>query len=91
MILTGKVSNDRGAEKSNWTWEEQHLVSFLKAAELDHSVAETPPKNVHSFMRGVGGVFHDGQLFSWHPLLLHLLQGGQPRADNRTCFPDQFI
>ena len=36
-------------------------VSFLLAAELDPSVAEAAPQNVHSFTEGMGGVVHDGQ------------------------------
>ena len=44
-----------------------------------------------SFMEGVGDVVHDGQQFGWHVLLRHLLQDGQLRADNRTCFADLFI
>ena len=55
------MSNNRGVEKSNYTGEEQHPVSFLVAAGLDHSVAKAAPQNVHSFMKGVEGVVRDGQ------------------------------
>ena len=60
MILPGKVFNNTGVEKSNCTGEDQHPVSLLEAAELDHSVAEAATPNVHSFMGGVGRVLHDG-------------------------------
>ena len=91
MILTGKVSNNGGVKKSNCSGEEQHPLSFLLAVELDYSVAEAPPHNVQGFFEGVGVVVHDSQQFGRHPLLHHLLQGGQPRTDNRTCFPNQLI
>ena len=41
------LSSNTVVEKSNCTGEERHPVSFLVAAELDHSAAKTPPQNVH--------------------------------------------
>ena len=54
------MSNNKGDEESDCTGGEQHPVSSLVAAGLDHSEAETAPQNVHSFMEGMGGVVHDG-------------------------------
>ena len=48
-------------EKSDYTLEERHPVSFLVAAGLDHSVVKAVPQNVHSLMEWVRGVVHDGQ------------------------------
>ena len=45
-------------EKSDYTLEERHPVSFLVAAGLDHSVSNAASQNVHSAMEAVGGVVH---------------------------------
>ena len=46
MILPGKMSNNRGVEKSNFPEEERHLVSFLVPVGSDHSVVKAPQNGV---------------------------------------------
>ena len=93
MILQVKflMSNNQDLEMHDCTGEEQLPLSFTMNIQDVIPLSNRVGSRKFSFMEEVGGVVHDGQQLVRHPLLHHLFQGGQPRADVRTCFPDQFI